>query len=140
MFIDRQWFIENRDRLRKQAPLKGMCTRCTVRLARQGKNYCQRCTDYAKRYARQRKQKEVWGSTATRSFASYRDKAMRVTEYRLADTPRELNPHLPTQRSQSFVSEPVRGPLPHKSTLVAASACIPGNTWLYVSSVNPTVA
>ena len=83
MLINRQWFIENRDKLRKLAPLKGMCTRCTVRLARQGKKYCQRCTDYAKRYACQRKHKELWG--------------------------RE-----PTRRSQSFVSEPVRGPLPHR--------------------------
>lgn len=114
MVSDRQWFIENRDKLRKLAPLKGMCTRCTVRLARQGKKYCQRCTDYAKRYARHRKHKDIWGREPTRGFASYRDKAMRAADYRLADDPGELNPHLPTRRSQGFVSEPVHGPLPHR--------------------------
>jgi hypothetical protein len=114
MFSDRQWFIENRDKLRKLAPLKGMCTRCTVRLARQGKKYCQRCTDYAKRYARHSKHKEIWGKEPTRGFASYRHKAMRAADYRLADDPGELIPHLPTQRSQSFVSEPVSDALPHR--------------------------
>ena len=114
MLSDRQWFIENRDKLRKLAPLKGMCTRCTVRRARQGKKYCQRCTDYAKRYARQRKHQELWGREPTRGFASYRDKHMRVAEYRLANSPRELNSHLPTQRSQSLHSEPARSPLPHQ--------------------------
>ena len=114
MLSDRQWFIENRDMLRKLASLKGMCTRCTVRLARQGKRYCQRCTDYAKRYAHQRKHKELWGREPTRGFASYRDKHMRVAEYRLADGPRALDPHLPGKRSQSFGSEPVRDPLPHR--------------------------
>ena len=114
MLSDRQWFIENRDKLRKQATLKGMCTRCTVRLSRQGKKYCQRCTDYAKRYARQRKHKELSGREPTRGFASYRDKAMRAADYRLADDPGEPIPHPPTQRSQSFVSETVRGPLPHR--------------------------
>ena len=109
MFIDRQWFIENRDRLRKLAPLKGMCTRCTVRLARQGKKYCQHCTDYAKQYARLRKLKERWGGEPTRGFTSYRDKAMRLADYRLAHGPRALEPRLPAQRSQSFDNEPLHG-------------------------------
>ena len=103
-------FYENRDKPRKLAALKGMCTRCTVRLTRHGKKYCQRCTDYAKRYARQRKHNALWGSEPTRGFASYRDKAMSVADYQLDHPPRELDQQPRAERSQSFGSEPVRGP------------------------------
>ena len=112
MISDRQWFIENRDKLRKLAPLKGMCTRCTVRQACQGKKYCQRCTDYAKRYARQRKHKELWGREPTRGFASYRDKVMRVADY-ARDLSRQAPPRTEPDPKR-YVDEIAQGPLPHR--------------------------
>jgi len=78
VFIDRREgalrLFADKERLRKQARANGMCTRCIVRPAFRGKAYCQRCTDYAKQYAKRGKQ----GSSG---IDRYRDKAMRVADY-----------------------------------------------------------
>jgi hypothetical protein len=75
-------FTLDKGQLRKQARSKGMCTRCLVRRARPGKAYCQRCTDFEKRYARKRNQRENVRSMY--GYDPYGDKVMRIADYDLA--------------------------------------------------------
>jgi predicted Rossmann-fold nucleotide-binding protein len=101
-----------KDRLRKQARANGMCTRCVVRSAPRGKAYCQRCTDYAKQYARQRNAHRK--AVETGGYDRYRDKVMRIADYGSA---RDLSeqPHARTEpEPQRYVDEIAQGPLPHR--------------------------
>jgi hypothetical protein len=105
-------FTLDKGQLRKQARANGMCTRCVVRSALRGKAYCQRCTEYAKRYARKRNQRD--SLTAMHCRDTHRDNVMRIADYRLADSDRALDPRQQAQRSHSFVKDPEQGPLPHR--------------------------
>jgi hypothetical protein len=113
-------FTLNKDHLREQARANGMCTRCIVRPARQGKAYCQRCTEYVKRYAKKRNQR---GSLSTNTgFVSYFDKAMKIADYDSArghggptPLPREHYRSLPSpQPDREDLVEPVHDPVPRR--------------------------
>jgi hypothetical protein len=77
-----------------------------------GKAYCQRCTDYAKQYARKRN--KCREAVDTGGYDRYRDKVMRIADYGLA---RDLSeqPHPRTQpEPQRYVDQIAKGPLPHR--------------------------
>ncbi len=71
-----RWFTENKKLHRERARQSGMCSRCLVRRARPGKAYCQRCTEYAARYARRRASREFVSKTY--GFDPFRDKVARI--------------------------------------------------------------
>jgi hypothetical protein len=83
-------FTLDKSELREQARSKGMCTRCLVRRARPGKAYCERCTDFEKRYARKRNQRESVRSMY--GYDPYGDKVMRIADYDLASGHESLAP------------------------------------------------
>lgn len=74
-----RWFTQNKKLHREQARRSGMCSRCTVRRARPGKAYCQRCTEYAGRHARRRAYREAMSMARYGDgFNPFRDKVARI--------------------------------------------------------------
>jgi hypothetical protein len=55
-----QRFTEEKERQRDRARALQLCSRCVVRRARPGRAYCQRCTDYAKQYARRKHLRQLY--------------------------------------------------------------------------------
>jgi hypothetical protein len=76
-----RWFTENKKLHRERARQSGMCSRCCVRRARPGKAYCQRCTDYAARYAKKRVYREAMAAAKSivMGFDPFRDKITRIS-------------------------------------------------------------
>jgi hypothetical protein len=117
MFMDRREgavrLFAAKEQLRKQARANGMCTRCIVRPAPRGRAYCERCTDYAKQYARKRNEQRK--AIDAGGYDRYGEKVMRIADYGLA---RELNEQPPQPRIEPdppcYVTEIVQSPLPHR--------------------------
>ena len=106
-----QQLFSDKDRLRKQARANGMCTRCIVRPAPRGRAYCQRCTDYAKQYARKRNERRKAADIG--GYDRYGEKVMRIADYDLTPDPEQRHRGSEPE-PERHVQEAVHGPLPHR--------------------------
>jgi hypothetical protein len=112
-----QRFVQDREQRRKGARLDGLCSRCTVRRGRPGKAYCQHCTDYAKRYAREQRARRMTNG-ATRSYDPNpnQDKVAKIRGLRSGPgdpgaSPREEGWRVPETPA---IQRSLVGPLPHR--------------------------